>query len=174
MKMGLKDASNKDKMDKTIYQSDYFTGYGVKDWDAISWSMNGPVQVDVDWLWTVEQIVKSEIAWKYPVQSWGHLGTWPVRYCFEVNKILQTFPGLSVTVICSFLQSKLHHCIFRDLTARRLFISHMSRLSIAKFIMNRMWTNDVIMMSLRNLAKSLQNKRPWIYFCEKSKKTNFQ
>ena len=98
MKMGLKDASNKDKMDKTIYQSDYFTGYGVKDWDAISWSMNGPVQVDVDWLWTVEQIVKSEIAWKYPVQSWGHLGTWPVRYCFEVNKILQTFPGLSVTV----------------------------------------------------------------------------
>ena len=48
MKMGLKDASNKDKMDKTIYQSDYFTGYGVKDWDAISWSMNGPVQVDVD------------------------------------------------------------------------------------------------------------------------------
>lgn len=35
MKMGLADASNKDKMDKTIYQSDYFTGYGVKDWDSI-------------------------------------------------------------------------------------------------------------------------------------------
>ena len=33
--MGLADASNKDKMDKTIYQSDYFTGYGVKDWDSI-------------------------------------------------------------------------------------------------------------------------------------------
>ena len=40
MKMGLRDASNKDKMDKTIYQSDYFTGYGVKDWDVI---MSGPV-----------------------------------------------------------------------------------------------------------------------------------
>ena len=36
MKMGLTDASNKDKMDKTIYHSDYFTGYGVKVWDAIS------------------------------------------------------------------------------------------------------------------------------------------
>ena len=33
--MGLRDAANKDKMDKTIYQSDYFTGYGVKDWDVI-------------------------------------------------------------------------------------------------------------------------------------------
>ena len=41
MKMGLADASNKDKMDKTIYQSDYFTGYGVKDWDAI---LSGPFQ----------------------------------------------------------------------------------------------------------------------------------
>jgi len=27
-------------MDKTIYQSDYFTGYGVKDWDVI---LSGPV-----------------------------------------------------------------------------------------------------------------------------------
>ena len=44
MKMGLTDASNKDKMDKTIYQSDYFTGYGVKDWDAI---LSGPFQWDL-------------------------------------------------------------------------------------------------------------------------------
>ena len=42
--MGLTDASNKDKMDKTIYQSDYFTGYGVKDWDAI---LSGPFQWDL-------------------------------------------------------------------------------------------------------------------------------
>ena len=45
MKMGLADASNKDKMDKTIYQSDYFTGYGVKDWDAI---LSGPFQWELE------------------------------------------------------------------------------------------------------------------------------
>ena len=46
MKMGLADASNKDKMDKTIYQSDYFTGYGVKDWDTIQ-SVDGPVHQEL-------------------------------------------------------------------------------------------------------------------------------
>ena len=52
MKMGLTDASNKDKMDKTIYQSDYFTGYGVKDWDSI---LPGPVYE------------------RLPFQNWGNM-----------------------------------------------------------------------------------------------------
>ena len=72
--MGLADASNKDKMDKTIYQSDYFTGYGVKDWDSI---LSGPFQRDLvrsrlvmDAVhWTVQRIATSEMAYKYPVQS---------------------------------------------------------------------------------------------------------
>ena len=76
MKMGLTDASNKDKMDKTIYQSDYFTGYGVKDWDSI---LSGPFQWDlvrsglildaVHALTDHVRDVTSEMAYKYPVQS---------------------------------------------------------------------------------------------------------
>ena len=49
MKMGLADASNKDKMDKTIYQSDYFTGYGVKDWGALSSEVLVPNQIVRSW-----------------------------------------------------------------------------------------------------------------------------
>ena len=49
MKMGLADASNKDKMDKTIYQSDYFTGYGVKDWGALSSEVLVPNQIVHSW-----------------------------------------------------------------------------------------------------------------------------
>ena len=68
MKMGLRDASNKDKMDKTIYQSDYFTGYGVKDWDVIlsepvHRELGRPGLVYIHNLWTVQRIVMSEMAY---------------------------------------------------------------------------------------------------------------
>jgi len=113
------------------------------------------------------------MAYKYPVQSWGHLGTWPVRYCFEVNKKISG--SICNVILISFINSSyiivffgvwLHKdCLYRTWAD---FPSPSSSM-----IMNCMWTNDVIMMSLRNLSQSLKIKGHEIIFLKIRRKRTF-
>ena len=174
MKMGLRDASNKDKMDKTIYQSDYFTGYGVKDWDVI---LSEPVHRELGRPGLVISITygrsngSSCPRWHISILSkaediWGHDLFDTVLKWIKYFRHFQVYLYNS-TYITVFLGAWLHNdCLYRTW-------AHFQAPS-SSMIMNCMWTNDVIMMSLRNLSQSLKIKGHEINFVKNSKKTNFQ